>query len=310
LVLIELRFSPQLDTWVYGYMQHTWLQVVRDGGYRPMVFMEHGLAVALFMATATLCMFGLARTKEKIGGVSALPIAAVMALVVALSHSLGAFAFLLVLGPLIWFMPPRLQLRAAAGMGLLVMLYPMLRAYDWFPTTSVIDMAMGISEDRGWSLAFRFENEDIVLRRAFERPFFGWGGFDRIFIFDKESGDEVSTLDGAWIIIYAQGGLLGFLSKFGLLIWPVYRAFKRVRRVRDRNDKVMLATVGVVAAMVAVDLLPNGLFTYFPFLLSGALLGATRSLSKPQSEASGVRLQPSGQPPPQASRAAAGAVGR
>jgi hypothetical protein len=192
---------------------------------------------------------------------------------------MGAFVFLLALAPVVWSLSPKMQLRAAVAMCLIVMLYPILRAYDWFPTDSIVNFVMGISEDRAWSLLFRFENEDIVLRRAFERPFFGWGGFDRIFIFDEESGDEISTLDGAWLIIYAQSGALGFIAKFGLLTWPVWRAFKRVRKL-ERSDRRLLAVVGVCAAMVAVDLLPNGLFTYFPFLLSGALLGATRALSR------------------------------
>jgi O-antigen ligase len=266
------------------------MQVLRDGGYRPMVFMEHGLAVALFMTTAALCMFGLARAREKVFGMGALPLAALLSLVVSLSHSMGAFIFLVALGPVVWFLSAKNQLRIALAMGLLVLLYPMLRAYDWFPTKTLVDFAMGISEDRAWSLLFRFENEDIVLRRAFERPFFGWGGFDRIFIFDQESGDEISTLDGAWLIVYAQSGVLGFVAKFGLLIWPLWRALKRLRRVRERRDRLLIGSLGVCAAMVAVDLLPNGLFTYFPFLLSGALLGASRTLSHP------MQLNPGEQP--------------
>jgi hypothetical protein len=43
--LVEMRFSPQWHTWSYGYFQHDFTQVFRFGGYRPVVFMEHGLAV-------------------------------------------------------------------------------------------------------------------------------------------------------------------------------------------------------------------------------------------------------------------------
>jgi hypothetical protein len=156
----------------------------------------------------------------------------------------------------------------------------MVRAYDWFPTKGVVNLARAISEDRAGSIAFRFFNEDMLLERAFERPIFGWGGFDRIFIFDEESGDEVSTLDGAWIIVYSRAGVLGFIAKFGLLTWPVWRAFKRIRRVPIKTDQVLIATLGVATAMVATDLLPNGMFTYFPYLFAGTLLGATRQLSR------------------------------
>jgi hypothetical protein len=35
--------------------------------------------------------------------------------------------------------------------------------------------------------------------------------------------------------------------------------------------------------MVLVDLLPNGMFTYFPHLLAGVLLGASREMSRRES---------------------------
>jgi hypothetical protein len=280
LVLIELRFSPQLHAWVYGYYQHSWLQVMRDGAFRPMVFMHHGLALALFMATCGVLSFGLAKAKEKLLKINALPIALFLTALVAVSHSLGALVFVAALGPLVWLTPPRLQLRVAALLAALVMFYPMLRAYDWFPTNTLLDMARSISDDRAGSLAFRFNNEDITLHRALERPIFGWGGFDRIFIFDEESGDELSTLDGAWLITYSSSGLLGFISRFGLLTWPVWLAFKRIRRVPIKTDQALIAAFGVATAMVALDLLPNGMFTYFPHLFAGVLLGAVRQLSR------------------------------
>lgn len=280
LVMLEIRFSPQLHNWVYGYYQHSWLQVMRDGAFRPMVFMHHGLALALFMATCGVLAFGLAKAKEKILKVSALPIAIFLTLLVALSHSLGALVFVAALGPLVWLTPPRLQLRVAALIAALVMFYPMLRAYDWFPTNKLLQIASSISEDRAGSLAFRFNNEDITLHRALERPIFGWGGFDRIFIFDEESGDELSTLDGAWLITYSSSGLLGFVARFGLLTWPVWLAFKRIRRVPIKTDQALIAAFGVATAMVALDLLPNGMFTYFPHLFAGVLLGAVRHLSR------------------------------
>lgn len=280
LVALELRFSPQLHQWIYGYLQHTWLQVMRDGGYRPMVFMHHGLAVALFMATCSILAFGMARARERIWRFKALPVAIVFAVLLSLSHSLGAFLFVVALAPVVWFTSPRMQVRVAALLAILVMAYPILRAYDWFPTQALVDGARMISEDRAGSIDFRFYNENIVLERAFERPIFGWGGFDRIFVFDEESGDELSTFDGAWIITYAQSGALGFISKFGLLTWPIWLAYRRIRRVPTRPDQLLLSTLAVVTAMVSTDLLPNGMFTYFPYLFAGALLGATLRLTR------------------------------
>ncbi|MEZ4288411.1 MAG: hypothetical protein R3A47_09765 [Polyangiales bacterium] len=67
LQLVELRFSPQLHRWIYGYHQHNFVQTIRAGGYRPMVFMSHGLAVSLFTATAAMAAMGLYRARIRIG---------------------------------------------------------------------------------------------------------------------------------------------------------------------------------------------------------------------------------------------------
>src|SRR5688572_3893178 len=40
LCLFEIRFSPVLHKRIYGYYQHSFIQHVRAGGYRPMVFMQ------------------------------------------------------------------------------------------------------------------------------------------------------------------------------------------------------------------------------------------------------------------------------
>lgn len=54
LMLIEMRLSPQLNLWVYGYYQHLFGQSIRFGGYRPVVFLYHGLWVAFFCMTAVV----------------------------------------------------------------------------------------------------------------------------------------------------------------------------------------------------------------------------------------------------------------
>ena len=60
--LYEIRFSPQLHRLLYGYHQHDFSQTFRFGGYRPMVFMQHGLMVGMWMGMATLAGIWLAWT--------------------------------------------------------------------------------------------------------------------------------------------------------------------------------------------------------------------------------------------------------
>ena len=53
--VFELRMSPQLHRILYGFHAHPdFAQSIRFGGYRPMVFMEHGLMVGMWMASASL----------------------------------------------------------------------------------------------------------------------------------------------------------------------------------------------------------------------------------------------------------------
>ena len=60
LCLLETRMSPQLHTWVYGYFAHSsFAQSIRYGGFRPMVFFEHRLAVGAWLCSATLTTFWL-----------------------------------------------------------------------------------------------------------------------------------------------------------------------------------------------------------------------------------------------------------
>src|SRR5262245_5076305 len=48
-MLFEVRMSPQLHTWIYGYFPHSFGQQMREGGFRPVVFLGHGLTVAFFI---------------------------------------------------------------------------------------------------------------------------------------------------------------------------------------------------------------------------------------------------------------------
>ena len=47
-MLVEVRLSPQINTWIYGFFQHDFIQMMRYGGFRPIVFLPHGLWVAFF----------------------------------------------------------------------------------------------------------------------------------------------------------------------------------------------------------------------------------------------------------------------
>src|SRR5438874_13219940 len=88
---------------------------------------------------------------------------------------------------LIMVTKPRTQLRVAALLAALICLYPSMRESTIFPTQTLIDAASSISTERGGSLGFRFTNEDLLLERARQRPYFGWGAYGRSSVLDPES---------------------------------------------------------------------------------------------------------------------------
>ena len=51
-MLFEIRMSPQLHRWLYGYYPFGFITQMRYGGFRPSVFMENGLVCAFFAMTA------------------------------------------------------------------------------------------------------------------------------------------------------------------------------------------------------------------------------------------------------------------
>ena len=174
-MLFEVRMSPQLHTWIYGYFPHSFGQQMRGGGFRPVVFIGHGLGVAFFAMVTVVAAAALWRAHVRVVNITAGVIAGYLGMVLLLCKSLGAFVYGAVAAPLVRFAPPRIQLRVAVGLVLIALLYPIVRAADLFPTTQLVEMAASVSDDRAASLKFRFDQEQQLLDHAWERFTFGWG---------------------------------------------------------------------------------------------------------------------------------------
>jgi hypothetical protein len=278
--VIELKMSPQLHNWVYGFMQHQFAQTIRGGGYRPMVFMSHGLVLARFMLAALLCGIALARV-GLLSGRTRLGVAW-LALVFVACKSTGAILLGLVAAPLTWFASSKLQLRAAQTVALIVALYPVLRAAEFVPVEEFLNLSADISEDRAGSLGTRFENEQALLAKARERIAFGWGGYGRSRVYHPETGEDLSITDGEWIIVLGDQGVTGFVAWYGFYLIPIFVAARSLRRLRVPQNQRLLSVLALIAAVFAIDTLPNSSGGLPHFFLSGALYGAAIGL--PRSE--------------------------
>ena len=290
LILFEVRMSPQLNNYVYGFSQHSWAQVRRFGGWRPMVFMAHGLALGVFVCAALIAALGVHRARLRVLGLPAVGAAGYLAVVLLLCKSLASILYAGFLAPVLLFARPRALALGAAVIATLVLAYPAMRAADVFPTTSLLEAAAAVSEERADSLETRFENEDGLLQRARERIWFGWGGFGR----SRYSEDRATgwITDGYWILRLGERGIAGLAVYFALMLWPIAQTLRALPYTR-RRDAFLLGALTLVVAMQTVDTVPNALFNNFPLLLAGALSGLARGLP---AEARAARRDAKGEP--------------
>ena len=268
LALFEVRMSPQLNNIVYGFFPHAWDQHIRGDGFRPIVFLSHGLWLSIFFSGATLAAFGMTRISNS-RRLTFLVASFWLLFVLFLSKSLGALVIALALLPAVFLLRQRGQLIIAAALALMVLVYPMLRAADIIPVNSVVEWFATVSTDRAESLAFRVQNEDVLLDKARERPLFGWGGWGRNFVFN-EFGEDLSIADGYWVLVIGQGGWMRYLAEFGLLCIPIVLAACRIQRYRLGPESSLLA---LVLTGNLIDLIPNATITPVTWIMAGALWG-------------------------------------
>lgn len=275
-MLLEIRLSPQLNVWIYGFFAHDFSQMMRYGGFRPMVFLSHGLWVAMFAASATLAAAALIRDRGWSGrmAITLLWLFAVLILCKSMASIVYALAFV----PMILLVPLRWQLRLAAVLATAVLLYPLLRWWNLVPTEGIVAFLTGIDAERAYSLNYRFENETALLGRAALKALTGWGEWNRNHIMDPVSGKALTVTDGMWIVQMSAYGLLGFLWMFGLLAGALLRFSLWAGRNGPDGAAVGLA---VILAANLVDLVPNATLTPLTWMTAGALAGlaARRELS-------------------------------
>jgi O-antigen ligase len=224
LCLFEMRAGPVLHKHVYGFIQQTFRESKRWGGYRPTVFLQHGLAVGMFMCTAALV--GVWTWRSRVArSIAGIPTGlAVMAVLVTAIFCKSTGAILLLCGGLgVMYASVKLRSRGLLiGMVLIAPLYMGVRTLGLWSgqqLVSVTDDAIGA--DRAESMAMRLRNEDRLVGKALERPVFGWGRFGRNHIIDAETGKHTVS-DGMWVIAIGQAGLVGLVSLTLMLLLPVW----------------------------------------------------------------------------------------
>lgn len=283
LMLIEVRLSPQLHRMVYGFFPHSFGQQMRAGGFRPVVFLGHGLLVAIFCAMAVTV--AIARWRNARGrlrrraGVLALYLGALL----ALCKSAGAILLAMIFVPIVAFMRAKRIAMVSTTACIMMMMYPAIRSAGLVPTAAITELTGSLSSDRQGSLGVRLDNEEKLLQRSVEKPIFGWGSWGRNRVYSEMDGRDLSVTDGTWIITLSSWGWVGYLSTFGLL--GIGSARIILRRRNWENITLVSSTLCAVLALNLLDSIPNSSIRPITWLVAGTILAAA-DRNRPRSQRS------------------------
>jgi len=287
LCILEGLISPQLHRMVYGYHgMPSFGQSYRLGGYRPNVFLKHGLAAGMWMMAAALIAlwFWQSGTLKKFLNIPMNIWFIGLYIVHLLVRSTGAYLYM-ILGVVILFSAK--FLRTSFPLLLLIM---MLSSYLYLGVTGnftgekadkIVQTATNITgAERASSLKFRFDNEEILVEKAIERIWFGWGGWgrNRVYAYMESSGEmeDVSVTDSLWIIAYGINGAVGIIGVFGTSLLPAltFSLFRYPAKTWFRPQVAGAAAIAVITVLYVLDNLLNDMYNPVFVLASGALAGS------------------------------------
>ncbi|MCA8921776.1 MAG: O-antigen ligase domain-containing protein [Planctomycetes bacterium] len=275
LCLYEVRMSPQLHRIVYGMHQHRFAQTYRLGGWRPTVFLQHGLAVGMWMSMGTLISWwvvisGSFRRSESF----LVPALAVLAVTTLLVKSLGALVLMLC-GGFALYLSRTLGVRwLVVALTLIPPSYYAVRISGaWTGDRFVTAIRKNVSADRAQSVEFRLENETLLIDRALKRPLLGWGRWGRSMLY-AESGKKITTADGRWILAFGRFGYVGLCGLTLAFLLPTWLWLSTVPPpLLGRADLAPATGLCVLLSLFAIDSLLNAMPNPFMPMAAGALGG-------------------------------------
>ena len=274
----ELIMSPQLHRLTYGFHQSDFLQTLRDGGgYRPMVYMDHGLMTAMWMVLGALLgtwLFICGILPKKIMQVQSLYLLILLIFTTIMLRSVAAISWLII-GLVVLYLSNKTKTAFLLIILILVpYLYIVTRTTGFWDGRNLSDAVSGnFSANRSQSLQFRFDNETILIEKARQGSFFGWGGYGRSRVYD-ETGKDISITDGLWIITYGTNGLYGLVVMVITIQCPLFLFFLRVKpELWTTKTWGNSAVMAVFLGIFMIDNLLNDMINPVYMLCGGSLIG-------------------------------------
>ncbi len=281
----EMIMSPQLHRLTYGYHQSDFIQTLREGGgFRPMVYMDHGLMTSMWMALGVFLGIWLFFTGELPETIISLPsrfLIVMLVITTLMMKSFGAIT-LLMIGLIILYLSTRMK---TVILVIVMLIAPLI--YIFTRTTGAWNgknlsnfIEKKISASRSQSLQFRFDNEKILIEKALQGTFFGWGGFGRARVYN-EKGEDISITDGLWIITFGQNGIYGLSMMVIAIQWPLFLFILLVKpELWKTKTWGASAVMALFLGIYMIDNLLNSMINPLYMLFSGSLISMLRDPSK------------------------------
>lgn len=315
LCLWESRMSPTLHNQIYGIWGfRDWAQSIRLGGFRPEVFMGHGLALGVWMAAAAVVglWFWQFKVFKRFWNQPIALLAIGLVITHILCRSTGAY-LLSMTG--ICILIAALRFRTALPL-LALILY--ISAYvslgatgDLFKVPAVqqkIELSYaggpGFNEREG-SYWYRVRNEQVISAHARVKAFAGWGGSGGNFTINPRDGSQ-TVPDSLWGIMYSVFGAPGLFGFMATLLLPAFIFVLRYPARLWKHPKLApVAVLPVINTLFVWDCTVNAFPNVVFLVISGGLIGL---LSGPKenlaSETLKLKMKVSGSHLPQPTSAA------
>ncbi len=283
-VLWEIRMSPQLHTTLYGYFPHSFIQQYREGGFRAVVFLGHGLIVAMFLAVGFASLFAVHKAKIRAWRFDNRLLLFLLMVTILLQKSFGAIIYALIVIIVVSMFSYRKTHLFSVAVAAMFLTYPVTSSMGVFPHQQLVNAAASVSPERAQSLGFRFEQENTLLEHALKKPLFGWGSWGRNRVYDPETGVDLSVTDGNWIATLGSGGWLRFIGWFYFVVMAIYLAYRSQNHLRgaedEKNKQLLMSLHSLIVALILIDQMPNSSLQSLYWLIIGGLFGRYGEIQK------------------------------
>jgi hypothetical protein len=237
-----------------------------------MVFMQHGLAVAAFMASAALAAFWLwmrGVVKQVWHLPLVIPLLLLAATTVLCKSWLAVILMFVGMGALYLLLTPL----GRVAVVLLIAIppaYMLARTVGGWDARELLDLTRSVAgEVRMKSVQTRLVSEDFLTNHAMRRPVLGWG--PRYL----DIGVEQKVIpDGMWLIALGKYGLAGLAVFTMATLLPAVMFLRRVNAAGWRARELAPAVIAAMLLVLhGVDNLMNAMVNPLYMVMAGALVG-------------------------------------